>query len=60
MKDYKKTKQQVSAERLLLLHKEDSLKMNVSEVYLKLLRRMRSNSSEKISLLAEQKLQSKQ
>ena len=38
MKDYKKTKQQVSAEKLLLLNKEDTLKMSVAEVYLKLLR----------------------
>ncbi len=57
MKDYKKTKQQVSAERLLLLHKEDSLKMNVSEVYLKLLRAYEEQTllEKRISLLAEQK-----
>ena len=36
-KEFKKARQQVIAEELLLLNKEDTLKMKVAEIYLKLL-----------------------
>ena len=57
IKDYKKAKQQVSAEKFLLLHKEDMLKMSVSEVYLKLLRAYEERTllEKGITLLSEQK-----
>ena len=57
LRDLQKTKKEIAAERLLLSYKEDTVKMKVAEVYLRLLRAYAEDSllEKRISLLTEQK-----
>ena len=57
MRDLKKIKKEVLAEKLLLSNKEDSLKMKVAEAYFKLLRAYAEEllQEKRINLLNEQK-----
>ena len=56
-KEFKKAKQQVIAEELLLLNKEDTLKMKVAEIYIKLLGAYEEEVllAKRMRLLSEQK-----
>ena len=56
-KEFKKARQQVIAEELLLLNKEDTLKMKVAEIYIKLLGAYEEEGllAKRMRLLSEQK-----
>ena len=56
-KEFKKARQQVIAEELLLLNKEDTLKMKVAEIYIKLLGAYEEEGllAKRMRLLTEQK-----
>ena len=56
-KEFKKARQQVIAEELLLLYKEDTLKMKVAEIYIKLLGAYEEEGllAKRMRLLTEQK-----
>lgn len=57
LKDFKKAKQEIAAEQLLLNEKEDSLKIRVAEVYIRILKAYEEEEllQKKLNLLNEQK-----